>query len=410
MRKAVVGFALIALACGGTNYGDLPAGSETQVSRYWSFEPAWPELYVAMVDDRPDATDLRATTARTFDQLDEQILESTASCQPRFDPAAFHPIDRSFVVVHPSAAPEDRYTSALDMPALSWHADQRTDVEHAAWSAAVTAALEPKQSVSGAFAALDASEQVLSLLGGSRAPESDEESAILERMSVRYARSILFYMLAHDDESDGDPESFAVPLGDNTVFSVGVLPAAKPASTPVTCFGPLPNENNTARYAAWLKAQGFYFDDLGHWPCSDATFYPAFAADCGGNCLEFAPAVEPDGSARCTITATLYDDEPCNAAFGWLDPLGSDGTRAPRVVNDNGTSRRVCEIRQLDGAALASCVSNLECPDCEPGWCATQVPDLLDQCENGKPNQFRFVGGADRATWGLGEVRCDVAL
>ncbi len=68
----------------------------------------------------------------------------------------------------------------------------------------------------------------------------------------------------------------------------------------------------------------------------------------------------------------------------------------------------MCEIRQLEGSALASCVSSLDCADCEPGWCATQVPDLLDHCEKA-PNPFRFVGGADRAARVTAEIRCEAA-
>jgi len=41
---------------------------------------------------------------------------------------------------------------------------------------------------------------------------------------------------------------------------------------------------------------------------------------------------------------------------------------------------RACEIPQLEGAALRSCVEDLACSDCTPGFCATRVPELLDNC------------------------------
>ncbi|HSU40967.1 MAG TPA: hypothetical protein VLJ38_15420, partial [Polyangiaceae bacterium] len=173
MRRPLLGFAFVALACGEGNNAPGPPGSETQASLFVTLGPATPEIFVAVVDDRPDATELRAAVARTFDGMDQQFLESSPSCHPPYDPAAFHPVDRAVVVVHPSAAPEERYTTALDVPALSWRTDQRTDAEHAAWSAAVTAALEPKSGASGAFAALDSSEQVISLLRGLREPSND---------------------------------------------------------------------------------------------------------------------------------------------------------------------------------------------------------------------------------------------
>jgi len=213
-------------------------------------------------------------------------------------------------------------------------------------------------------------------------------------------------VVEHDDESTDDPASYAVPVGNDAGFAFTILPAAPTPDTPGACFDQRTDGNDTARYAAWRDAQLPYH--VGHWPCSDASFYLPLAEDCTGNCLKFAPVIESDGSALCTISAKLPDEEPCNAALGWLDPLGRDGRRAPQVVNENGAAHRVCEIRQLEGAALASCVSSLECADCVPGWCATQVPDLLDHCEKA-PNPFRFVGGADRAAWVTAEIRCEAA-
>src|SRR4051794_19040137 len=255
MRRPLLGLALFALACGDGDNGAVPAGSETQASLFLTLGPAVPEIFVALVDDRPEAMELRAAVARTFDGMDQQRLESSRSCQSPYDPAAFHPVDRTVVVVHPSAALEERYTTALDVPALSWRTDQRTDAEHAAWSEAVTAALEPKPGVSGAVVALDASEQGISLLRGLREPSNDEESVVAERTSESFTQTSLFYALAHDDESTAAPASYAVPLGNDAGFAFTVLPAAAPPQTPGACFSPETDGNDTARYAAWRDAQ-----------------------------------------------------------------------------------------------------------------------------------------------------------
>jgi hypothetical protein len=104
------------------------------------------------------------------------------------------------------------------------------------------------------------------------------------------------------------------------------------------------------------------------------------------------------GAAVCRITATYSGGDPCPTEVGWLDPMGADGVRAPSIAQDGASDTRTCEIQQLDGAALASCQSTLDCSDCIPGWCATQVPDLRSSkyCGSGQfPWPFRFVQGAD---------------
>jgi len=83
-----------------------------------------------------------------------------------------------------------------------------------------------------------------------------------------------------------------------------------------------------------------------------------------------------------------------------LDPLDAHGQRSPRVAGSGTSSTRSSEIRQLEGAALAGCVSRLNCTDCEPGWCATEVDELLPQerCATGDVYPpFRFVLGSARA-------------
>jgi hypothetical protein len=77
--------------------------------------------------------------------------------------------------------------------------------------------------------------------------------------------------------------------------------------------------------------------------------------------------------------------------------MGPDGVRTARVEHTANGDTRVCEIQQLDGAALTSCQSTLACTDCQPGWCATTVPELVSDkyCIPGTHYPpFRFVLGA----------------
>lgn len=129
------------------------------------------------------------------------------------------------------------------------------------------------------------------------------------------------------------------------------------------------------------------------------------------NCLTWSPRIDADGVAACTATAHVRVDATCDPAYGWLDPVGPGGERASRVEHDAqyDYDYRVCEIRQLTGSALASCIHSLDCPDCEPGWCATEVSELLDQCSTTYPDPLRFVQGSDNAPGGRIIIRCEAA-
>jgi hypothetical protein len=114
-------------------------------------------------------------------------------------------------------------------------------------------------------------------------------------------------------------------------------------------------------------------------------------------CLSHPPVRSSSGSASCRILAQeqLYT---CPTDIGWLDPLDSDGVRRPRTISVNGTSLQVCEIVQLEGAALEACRNDLTCTGCTPGWCWTEVSELASgACAPGTVYPaFRFVGGSDQ--------------
>jgi hypothetical protein len=389
--------ALVAAGCGASESPPPVPADDTHTVTLRA-GPAWPEVYVVVADDRPDATKLRDTLVRSFVDLDRPTGLA-------FDPAAFHPVDRRVIVAHPSA-PVASVTSEVELPALHWHANQKTDLERAAWLDAMARALEPEQPEAGPFAALAAYASATSLALGARAPETHDETAIVAALPAE-GTTYVIAALAHEDESAGDSASYAVPLGNSAYPGFAILPRRAGSPTSAACydFGGATSD----RYQAWVSAQHFY--DVGHWPCSDESFLRPLIADFTEDCFPWSPRIDADGVAACTATAHVRVDATCDPAYGWLDPLGAGGERAPRVEHDaaNDYDYRVCEVRQLTGSALASCVHSLDCPDCEPGWCATEVPELLEDCSTTHPDQFRFVQGSDSVAQGRLIIRCEAA-
>jgi hypothetical protein len=362
--------------------------------------PAWPQVFVVVADDRADATKLRSVLVRSLAELDMPY-----SGLP-FDPAVFHPIDRRVLVAHPSASGAASLTTEIQMPDLHWRSDHNAETERAAWLEAVGRAFEAGQTAAGPFAALAAFKNAASLALGARAPATDDEAAFVSALPAGRSTYVVA-ALAHEDESDGDAASYAVLLGDGAYPGFAVLPRRDGSPASADCY---PFDGATSdRYQQWASAQRLY--DVGYWPCSDESFLPPFSAGAVEDCLSWSPRVDEDGVAACTATAHVKVDSTCDPAYGWLDPQGPSGKRAPRFEHDAqyDYDYRVCEIPQLTGSALASCIHSLECPDCEPGWCATEVPELLSDCSSTHPYPFRFVQGSNTAAQGAVIIRCEAA-
>jgi hypothetical protein len=68
----------------------------------------------------------------------------------------------------------------------------------------------------------------------------------------------------------------------------------------------------------------------------------------------------------------------------------------------------VCEMRQLEGAALESCRHDLSCAGCEPGYCFSAIESLVAGCEmRGKVASPRFVNGAANVPSRKVYIYCD---
>jgi len=213
-------------------------------------------------------------------------------------------------------------------------------------------------------------------------------------------------LAAHEDESPAEPSEYVLSLPSNAGFDTLVLPSGAAVEAPVTCF--LTSGASTPRFSAWEQRQGSFASLVSRsWPCDGLELFEPRNGECGDRCVNWRPSEEPDGRASCLLSVDAPIDH-CDATFGWLDPVSDDGVRRPvRTKTATGTLS-TCEIRQLSGAALESCRSSLACTGCQPGWCATEVPELLDPCAHGRPLPLRLVGGADVAARGLATWICNV--
>lgn len=112
---------------------------------------------------------------------------------------------------------------------------------------------------------------------------------------------------------------------------------------------------------------------------------------------------DADGRAACRVYVESQSNTPCPEAIGWFEPAPNGENPPP----ETDTGQRLCEVRQLEGAALQSCRTELECAECEPGFCFTDVESLTESCSaQGLMTVPRFVNGAGRGEPGRFTVVC----
>ena len=392
-----IGLALTAcVACGSADYGDAPGGSGSQVQ--WSVPVIRShETFLAVVDDTASAAPLRDALASAFDGLDAARDARPGTCGAPFDPAAWHAVDRSVVIVHPSGVGSARFSSPANTATLRWRERDQTENGRIGWMAAVRAALAQPAEAGAPFLALAAFQDSAALVYGQRQPTTADEQALLSALPTGGSpRSLIVAVaLATEDQSPGAAGQYMSFTPDDLI-----VPAATP-STSTACQRPL--ESTTPRYAGWGSPQ--------LWPCDAPQFFDRGAFDCRANCLTRPIAISNTGSALCRVTATYAGTAACPAELGWRDPLEPNGQRAPRVEHGRAGDTRTCEVQQLDGAALVSCRSSLDCSGCEPGWCATEVPELISAqfCPAGDHySPLRFVRGADSGPDSMSDVTLSV--
>jgi len=385
---------------GSPEYGDAPSGSGAQLRWEFGAGAPSPETFLVLVDDTQAGAGLRDALATAFDDLDAQRAIRRAGCAAPVDPAAWHPIDRSVVLLHPSTPGALGYSSPAQDPALRLQAQQTFGPERARWMAAVRAGINAQPAAPAApFQALAALSNADSLLLGLRAPQNAEEEAVLDALPspLSFAQVIA---LATEDASPGEAEQYPRELR-SELLSV-VLPAREARERSDCSERGVPT---TPRYQAFSESAQA-------WPCQNPQLLPAdLWSECSTSCL-LQPIAIDAGIAQCRAIAKYPGREPCPAELGWLDPIDGSGQRSPRLDGGEADATRVCEIRQLEGAALDACVTRLDCAGCEPGWCATEVPELVPRsvCTTGSHYPpFRFVLGAGQARRAEVTVVCNEA-
>lgn len=387
-----------ACGSGSSEYGDAPLASGGQLR--WEFVTQVPAAgtLLVLVDDTPAGAGLRDALAKALNTRDSELLSHRASCGAAVDPAAVQPIDRSIVFVHPSTPDATGYSSPAQDPSLGL--DPQSDADHTRWMVAVRDGINAHPAAPGAaFQALAALAGAESLLDGSRAPSSTAERAILDALPspLRFAKVIA---LATEDASPGEASEY--PRNVRSELLGAVLPAAEPRAASDCSVRGVPT---SPRYQA-------FSDSAQAWPCENPDFLGTEVwSDCSARCLPQPIAIDA-GIAQCRAMASYPGSEPCPSELGWLDPLDAHEQRTPRVDGSGSNAKRVCEIRQLEGPALAACKSRLDCTDCQPGWCATEIPELipLGRCLPGSVYPpFRFVLGAGQARDAQVTVVCNEA-
>jgi hypothetical protein len=390
IRNALSSVAFGCMSCSGSNYGDAPGASGSQLSFELALPGASQNTIAAVVDDTPPGAQLRKQLAPAFDAF-EAWLEA-ASLPPGVgirDPAVWLPIDRSVVITHPSAGAGARFSSPATDPALRWRENNQSSAGRAAWLTAVRQALEAQPAAVGApFQALAAFHDTSTLLHGTRQPATVEEQSLLAALpdTAEDAPYIpVSVAVATEDESSGAASQYMDQQPDALI-----VPAANPATAGPTGACVPVREGATPRYEGWTVSKQL-------WPCVAPALFTTESSDSVPRCLSRPLAMLANGQAACVASVSYHGTEPCPADHGWLDPVGPNGVRAARVDHSATGDTRVCEVQQLDGAALASCQSSLACTDCQPGWCATTVPELIpdkDCAPGAHYPPFRFVLGA----------------
>ena len=362
MRTPSLLLLLLWLGC-SSDYGDAPAGSVSQFE-FSYVSPRAPEVFVFVVDDGPESLALREAMGAAWLGYD---FDQWSVCAPPFDPAQHHPVDRTMVVVRPSAPEPERYWTPSDDARLRWVALQPSESDAEVFTQAGVEALLRYEAPAGQpLLLLEAYARAVDLISGRKSPRTDAEQRLLASLPEA-SEALVVLASARDDTSPAAPEAYARE-GPPYVHSLIVRGPALQEP----CYLHEPHDTRLGR---WAAAPDHYVD-VKSWPCEDFdVFERRLKAKCGVRCLPRSPDLDAHGRASCRVIART-DAAHCPEDLGWLDPLDAEGVRTERF--DEASGQRLCEIRQLEGAALESCRHSLHCEDCEPGWCWTELSELLE--------------------------------
>ncbi|WP_437593342.1 hypothetical protein [Sorangium sp. So ce1000] len=362
-----------------------------------------PEVIVLVVDDTDtaEAARLRERVAQSVRASLLAVIESRWGSCGSADPAQWHAGDIRAVVARPSAPDAAALLTPLEIPALAWTTHTSNEEEVEAVMAGVNEALGRRLAGPGEeYRPLRTAKRALELVTGALAPVGEAEVALVRSLPQgRIAR--LLVASTRDDEGPG---LVADDVPSQTALSMTLdTEVVGPFTTrDSTCHA---IDEGSGRLAAWSRLVhaepiAFRCDDQDTW---DMLLHPGWA-DCGVTCLAHPLAVDDGGAAACKVMIDQADLERCDAARGRRDPGGQ-----PTFVERLGEELRRCEVVQLAGADLESCRHSIDCPGCQSGFCATEVPELVPQwgCEPSEyPSPLRFIGGAIEGRRGWINITC----
>jgi hypothetical protein len=202
-----IGLAL-SLACGEA----VKTPARDVFTEEFAFTSTTNERWLFVVDDRMDAmaNELRTQFLQEFVATEE---DSSRYCAPP-DPAAWFPMRRDAFVVFPSAPTSERLVGPSSVQTLALRTNRATDEVMGDWARAVADTIEATPTTpEGAFALLSAMASTVELLREERAPETPQEELVAESASASDP-VLLVLVAARDDESEGAPRDYRLPLGE----------------------------------------------------------------------------------------------------------------------------------------------------------------------------------------------------
>ncbi|HXK20556.1 MAG TPA: hypothetical protein VNG33_22250 [Polyangiaceae bacterium] len=368
----------LALGCGnGSSFSGADSAGQVRQGSELVLIPARgvPHVVLIAVDDAA-TTDARAFRSTLATDFRENYLASRAvanqSCAPPRDPAALPPVQEYAIVLAPSATGDQAARSFATDPSLAWLADERLDADAAAWSNAVAQAIEATETPEpGSYEPVALLEHWTKLLGHEALPVGELEQAIVDALPQHV-----------------DVEPFlASPRADDIP-----QPATDDRLTPKT------NCDPGAPCVQSLQSS----------KPDSKLFASHLIADCRPRCMDSPARDEASGAVECRLLVVSYRSDDCASTPGWSETTLAVPELKELVGDSPGY--RTCEITQLEGAALDACVNDFDCKDCTPGFCATRVPLLLEDCSRDVPSTpwpFRFPGLPGRSERMWVEAQCN---
>ena len=304
----VASWSALAVAC-VADLGDPPSASGSQATMTFTVSPPIAEAFVFIADDGPESAALREQIADSFDSYDESDVNGHGSCEPLFDPAAWHPVDRTVIVARPSATGAAHYVTPLDDPRLRWQSHQHAKEDAALLASAARDVLTHTTTTAGSPTPILASlSQVWTLFAEKRTAQGEEDNKLVRSISPGAFTSIVLAS-ARDDGSIGPPSTYAIddPYPTPTLDLATVIAPSRTLEPGHAC-DTLPRDPEP-RFAEWLQASKLRSAQW--WPCDKPHVLDLLYSDCRTTCLPWRPITGDAGEAICRIHVQAENLDAC---------------------------------------------------------------------------------------------------